>query len=84
MEVRVRGGLGYTPETAKQETSDARLGVQAGGWESSFRDAVWVVMGSGGGRWGCGLKICRGRWETNMTFGLQESNWGHWSIGEWI
>lgn len=41
-----RGG-GSTPEMVKQETSDAQLGVHAGGWES-FGDAVWVVRGSGG------------------------------------
>lgn len=43
---RRRGGC--TLETVKLETSDAQLGVQAGGWESSFGDAVWVVMGRGG------------------------------------
>lgn len=42
---------GCSPETLMLETSDAQLGVQAGGWESSFGDAVWVVMGGGGG-WG--------------------------------
>lgn len=33
------------------KTSEARLGVQAGGWESSFVEAVWVVMGGGLGWW---------------------------------
>lgn len=45
---RRRGwGGGCSPETVKLETSDAQLGVQAGGWESSFGVAVWVVVGGG-------------------------------------
>lgn len=39
------GRVGGSLETLMLETSDAQLGVQAGGWESSFGDSVWVVMG---------------------------------------
>lgn len=35
-----RGMGGGSPETVKLETSDAHLGVQAGGWESLFRDVM--------------------------------------------
>lgn len=52
----MEGGV-YSPETVMLETSDARLGVQAGGWESSFVDVVWVVMGGG---WDGGLNIVEG------------------------
>lgn len=46
---RVLGGGGwrYSPEIVMLETSDAQLGVQAGGWECSFGATVWVVMGEG-------------------------------------
>lgn len=60
------------------ETSDAQLGVQAGGWECSFGDAVWVVMGEGESG------IRRGRREADMTFGIKEWYWGHCSSGEWM
>lgn len=43
---RSRSG-GCSPETVKLETSDTQLGVRAGGWESSFGDAVWVVTNWG-------------------------------------
>lgn len=56
----------YSPETVMLETSDAQLGVQAGGWEYSFGDAVWVVMGEGESG------IRRGRREADMTFGIKE------------
>lgn len=46
---RVGGGGECSPGSAMLETSDAQLGVQAGGWDSSFGDAVWVVMGGGVG-----------------------------------
>lgn len=78
------GGGRCSPETVMLETSDAQLGVQAGGWESSFGDAVWVVMGGGVGVGDCGSQIRRGRQEAGMTFGIRESYWGHWSIREWI
>lgn len=81
---RIGGGGGCSPETAKLETYDAQLGVQAGGWESSFGDSVWVVMRVGGWGGDCGSQIHWGRQEAGMTFGTRESYWGHWSIREWI
>lgn len=61
------------------QSCDAQLGVQAGGWESSFGDAVWVVMG-GWRDWGSQFR--RGRQKAGVTFGIRESYWGQWSIRE--
>lgn len=41
------GGGGCSPETVKLETSDAQLGVQAGGWESSMETQCGWLWGGG-------------------------------------
>lgn len=46
-----RGRGGGSPESVMLEISDAQLGLQAGGWEYSFGDAVWVVLAGEEG-WG--------------------------------
>lgn len=42
------GYVRWSPEREEAETSNTQLGIRAGGWESSFGDAAWVVVGWGG------------------------------------
>lgn len=41
-------GGGCSLESVKLETSDAQLGVRAGGWEPSCGDALWGRLQDGG------------------------------------
>lgn len=80
-----RGGVGgHSPESVKLETSDARLGVRAGGWEPSCGAAVWGRQQDAGEEGGRQLPIHRGsRRVLRVTFGAGESHGGHWRIRKW-